>query len=42
MLRLFVRNNDQLEVAACDLGRNPLAEACGHCLADASSADDTC
>src|SRR6185369_2650965 len=31
-----------LEVAACDLGRNPLAEACGHCLADASSADDTC
>ena len=31
-----------LEVAARDLGRNPLAEACGHRLADASSADDTC
>jgi hypothetical protein len=31
-----------LQVAARDLSRNPLAEACGHRLADASSADDTC
>jgi hypothetical protein len=31
-----------VEFTTCDAGRNPLAEAGGHRLADATRADDTC